>query len=518
MAETGTKTQEQIEKDKKNYAAQGRRYLGNKETFGYVLFRASQDFNINGYSDRFIFDVLHIDFSYLAIVNSLAGIYNVVINPIFGTIVDKTRTRWGKFKPYLLVFALPGTIGTCLYWMMPLFFPNRSLLDVTKFVFYFALAIGRETAGTFSGIAQTGMLATITPDPIDRTRLITLTNVLSGFLGAKIPELIMTVMIDAVNHGAVSIKMQSLYVFMGLFTTFVGGAAALYFSVITRERVMQSIERPSIRQGIKSILNNKPILLMTLSDFLGAFSIGSGMSNYYIDVLGMASISVIVGIPGGFVSTPSFAFVPWARKHFSTKVLWLVGSYTGDFLMVLVFLFGSIGGVKNGFYKKRLPMIAAIMLQETLFMFVFGIRRVIPTEMTNEAMDYCEWKNGYRTEGMTTTVKGLASQLVTVAGSTLKAVLMKSFGYVQGAGFLNQTDRTKYFLFAMGTVIPFITGSLGIIPKMMYDLSGKKKEQMYEELMARRSQVAKDASTGNNDDLVRAAELQMSINSKNQKL
>jgi len=513
MAQTSTKTKAQVEEDQKNYAAQGRRYLGNKETFGYVMFRASQDFNINGYADRFIFDVLHIDFAYLAIVQLIGGIWDIINDPLFGTIVDKTRTRWGKFKPYLILFAIPGTIGTCLYWMMPLFFPNKSAMDVTKFIFYFALAVGRETAGTFSGIAQTGMLATITPDPIDRTRLITITNVLSGFLGAKIPELIMTVMIDAVNHGAVAIRMQGLYVFMGIFTTLVGGAAALYFSVITRERVMQSIERPSIMQGVKSIINNKPILLMTLSDFLGAFSIGTGLSNYYIDVLGTASIQVIVGIPGALISTPSFAWVPWARKHFSTKVLWLVGSYTGDFLMALVFLFGSIGGIKNGLYKRKGPMIAAIMLQETLFMFVFGIRRVIPTEMYNEAMDYCEWKNGYRTEGMTSTVKGLASKLVAIIGSTVRSLLMKAFGYEQGAGFLKQTDRTKYFLFAMSTIIPFVTGSLGIIPKLFYDLTGKKRDKMYEDLASRRSQVSKDASTGNSEDLARAAEFQMNVDS-----
>ena len=81
---------------------------------------------------------------------------------------------------------------------------------------------------------------------------------------------------------------------------------------------------------------------MTLSDFLGSFSIGTGMSNYYIDVLGTASIVIIVGIPGFFVSTPSYAWVPWARRHFSTKLLWLVSSYTGDFLMALVFFFGAI--------------------------------------------------------------------------------------------------------------------------------------------------------------------------------
>jgi len=222
----------------------------------------------------------------------------------------------------------------------------------------------------------------------------------------------------------------------------------------------------------------------------------------------MASIKLIVGIPGGFVSTPSFAWVPWARRHFSTKTLWLVGSYTGDFLMALVFLFGSIGGIKNGLYKRRLPMIIAIMIQETLFMFVFGIRRVIPQEMYNEAMDYCEWKNGYRTEGMTSVARGLASKLVSVFGSSLRSLLMKGFGYVQGAGYLKQSDRTKYFLFAMSTVIPFVTGSLGIIPKLFYNLTGKRKEMMYADLAARRAKVSKEASAGDAESIAKAAEAQ----------
>jgi GPH family glycoside/pentoside/hexuronide:cation symporter len=311
--------------------------------------------------------------------------------------------------------------------------------------------------------------------------------------------------------GKVGFQMQSTYVFMGIFTSVVGGGLALYFLLITRERVMQSIERPSIMQGIKSIINNKPILLITLSEFLASFSVGTGMTNYYIDVLGSASIKLVVGIPGGFVSTPSFAWVPWFRRHFSTKALWIIGSYTGDVLMALVFLFGSIGGKVNGFYKKKLPMIIAITAQETLFMFVYGIRKVIPQEMYNEAIDYCEWKNGFRTEGMTGVAKGLASKLVRVLGTSVRALLMKAFGYEQGAGYLKQTDSTKYFLFAMSTVIPLITGSLGIIPKLFYDLTGKKRDDMYEDLLSRRTRISKEVSSGDPEAMARAKASQMDV-------
>jgi len=479
--------------------ARSRYYLGTKEIFAYTLFKVSQGFTINGYAERFIFDILHVDFGYLALVSTVGGIWDVVNDTIIGAFVDKTRTRWGKFKPYLFVFAIPGTIGSCLYWLLPLFFPGRPALDLTKFIVYFALAVIRETGGTFSGIAQTGMLATITPDPDDRTRLISVSGLLSNFLGDGVPQLVMTLLIDAINLKKIKISMRGAYVFMGTFTSLAGGAAVLYFSSVTRERVMQSVERPSVLEGVKSILNNKPVLLMTLSDFLSSFSVGTGMSNYYIDVLGMASIMLIVGIPGVFITPVSFTFVPWFRRHFSTKVNWLIGSYTGDFLMALIFFFGSIGGRKNGLYRRKWPMIAAIMLQETLFTFVLGLRRVIPTEMYNEAMDYCEWKNGYRTEGMTSVARGLAGKLVGVVGAAIRSLLMKSFGYEQGAGFLKQADSTKYFLFAMSTIIPFVTGSLGILPKLFYDLSGKKLETMYAELSVRRSKAVRDISAAANE-------------------
>jgi len=83
---------------------------------------------------------------------------------------------------------------------------------------------------------------------------------------------------------------------------------------------------------------------------------------------------------------------------------------------------------------------------------------------------------------------------------------------VQGAGYLKQSDSTKYFLFAMSTVIPFLTGSLGIVPKLFYDLAGKKRDDMYLDLFERRAQVSKDVSGGDGEGLARATETQNNVN------
>lgn len=81
----------------------------------------SQSFNINTYSGRFVTNILQISLRFQRIIDLINGIWDVVNDVLFGAIVDKTRTRWGKFKPYLVALGIPGTIGTCLFWLLPLF-------------------------------------------------------------------------------------------------------------------------------------------------------------------------------------------------------------------------------------------------------------------------------------------------------------------------------------------------------------------------------------------------------------
>lgn len=259
---------------------------------------------------------------------------------------------------------------------------------------------------------------------------------------------------------------------------------------------------------------------MTLSKMLSGFSVGGSKSDYYIDVLNFASMGLITGIPGAIINPISYAIVPWFRRRFSSRFLYIMGAYVGDILMVPVFFFGCIGGKKNGMYRKRIPMAIALTLWESIFMVFYGVRSVIPTEMYNEAMDYCEWKNGYRTEGMTGVAQGLANKLSRIVSSYISTWIKQLIGYdltayTRGTA---QSDDTKFGLFAMFTIIPFVTTSLGIIPMLFYDLSGKKKEKMYEELLERRASMSKEATTGDLESLEKLAKAQMEIGNQHHTL
>lgn len=463
-----------------------RRYVGTKETLAYIIYDISASFNISKYNDIFITDIVQIGLRFQTILTFINGIWDIVNDIFVAAFIDRTRTRFGKFKPYLVLYAGPGLLFSFFYWMMPIFFAGMGPYNTTKLASYLVFQILNELAGTINGIAKTGMLSTITPNVVDRTRLITQANLLSGFV-EKGPEILMGLLIDVFNNTGRGKQLSRLFVTAGLITSLASGIMALYFSLVAKERVIQKTEKPRIFDGVKSIITNKPLLVLTLTEFLSALSIGSGTNYYYINVLGLASMTTIVGIPGAFVSPVSYSYVTKAREHFSTKALWIASSLIPDGLMLGVFAVGAI----NNNYKKRAAMIPAFMIRETIFMTVYGISKVIPEEMRNECIDYGEWKTGFRTEGMTAVAKGLATKLVSTLGGTLKTFILSRIGYQEGAGYGNQSSHTEFMLFAMCTIIPVCTGVLGLIPKFFYPIDAETRDRMYRELAERRSAVVK---------------------------
>lgn len=479
--------QPQVEEKAHRPLPKGRRYVGAMETAAYIAQDFADSFSIGKYQNRFIWDVVGIDFNINGVVTLFTGIWDVFNDTFISAMVDRTRTRWGKFRPYLLWMKMPLTLFGMLYWFMPIFFPNTSATYLPKLIFYFAFSIINETAGTFISISQTGLLSTITPNPEERVRLISQAKLFSRFLGEQIPEWIMGIFIDLINSNTVKWKMQNLFIGMGAATSIISALMTVWFYMVSKERVMQSVEKPSIKDGFKAIFNNKPLLIITLSDFLGGFSIGQSRSDYYIDVLGSASLQTIVGIPAYPILNLSYTWVAPLRRRFTSKTLWILEDIWTDMCWLIVFGLGSIN--KN--FMSRKFMIPTMAIEEVFEMMVYGVRHTIPDELYNESMDYCEWKNGYRVEAMTGVARGLVKKMQGVLMNSVKQFVLARVGYVQGAAIGTQSDKAKWWLFALGTGVPIITSSLGIIPKFFYPINNNVRDTMYAELAERRSAVVK---------------------------
>lgn len=274
---------------------------------------------------------------------------------------------------------------------------------------------------------------------------------------------------------------------MGCLTACISSLCTFWFFMSSKERVPQSLERPDIKAGLKAIFTNYPVLLMCLSDFLGNFSIGKSETHYFIDVLGSYSLISILNIPSSLNGSISYAFVAPLRKRFSSKALWVFGDVYGASLRTLVYLFG-ISRKKTMFYKT-VPMCIAFGLKEWFIKWSWGITKVINADLWNEAMDYCEWKNGYRMEATTGVAKGLIIKIQSSLMASVTNLIMKRIGYIQGLEIGSQNDSTKYWEFALCTIVPTLTGILSIVPKFLWPITKEKRVEMYNDL-ARSRQAA----------------------------
>lgn len=485
-------------------SAEPRRYVGKKETLAYVLNDVAASLNINDFKERYIYDVVKIDFKYLAIQNVVATIWDSFNDTFIGVMVDKTRTRWGKFKPYVLLGEIPLTVLGMWYWLIPFLFPNTPATYLPKWIFYFAMSIITETAGTFTSVAKTGFLSTITPEPLERSRLIALANV-SSHLVEDLPKQAFGIIYDLIANKKLNLPLPKLFSAFGIVCASASAAFALFFITNSRERVTQSIKQPSVKHCLKAVISNKPMRIQLLSSLLSGFSIGASRTNFYIDVIGSITWKTIVGIPAFPIKFISYSFVEPLRRRFSTKALWILEDAWTDMLWLLVF---GIGSINKNFMKK--PIILPMMAIEEIFeMCVYGLRRVIPAEIQNEALDYCEWKNGYRSEAMIGVTQSLISKIQQAVMGGVTNLVMGKIGYVQGLEIGTQTDKTKWWIFALGTGIPIITSSLGIVPKLFYPLSAEVREKMYADLQERRASMAEFMKTATKEEIDAIAEKQL---------
>ena len=477
-------------------------YVGTKETLAYLFNDFSNSFNIGGYTERYIWDVVRVDFGIAGIVNLFTGAWDVINDIFISALVDNTRTRIGKFRPYLVMMQIPLSLIGLLYWFLPYFFPNTAGTYIPKLIFYFIFNVITETAGTFTGVAKSGYMSTITPNPNERVRLITLAELLTGYMGEDMPGYIFGFLYDMVSTGKWNMQMRSIFMGMGVTTALISSALTFWFFIVSKERVPQSLERPDIKSGFRAIFTNYPVLLMCLSDFLGNFAVGTGEQNYWIDVFGGNSMintlrALVSGISGP-VGSISYAFVAPLRKRFSSKFLWVGADMYGDMCWLGFFLVG----IFNRNYLKLAPMLIAYGFREFFTKLLFGVNKVINADLWNEAMDYCEWKSGFRMEATTGVAKSLVLKLQGVVKGTVQNFIMKAIGYEQGMKIGTQTERTKRWLFILSAIMPTITGALGILPKLLWPIDKKKRAKMYYELSERRSSMVSDyvaSVTADND-------------------
>ena len=461
----------------------GKRYVGAKELITLFVTGEVNKFNLDSYLSYFMLNVFGLDSRIIAAFAVATLAWDIINDSIFAYIVDRTRTRFGKFKPWAFATIGPYAVACMALWLTPLFIGDQNWgpLSWQKITIYCVISVLKETIGTLYNCAIGGLNSTYTPSIDDKSALIALDNI-GDF--EKVPSYVMVILLDLAAVGAIGISVENVYIFMGAGTLLVSFIGMFFRICVIKERVVQVEEKPKLVDGLRNFFGNRLQVLLTLSNILSAFGNVSGpFSNmFWLDVMGSASLKVITGIPASPLTYVSYMYLPKLRKKFNMKQLWYISRAVPQVGWIIVFAIG-FNNLDNLWI-----MVPAIMFHEMCISSVYSIGKVIPQLMEQEIIDYGEWKTGKRTEAMTSFISSLATKIVSEIQNTVSTAVVSLIGYEAGVGTV-QSMRTKQAIFAMYSVVPIILGAFSYIPMLFYNLDDKTKTIMYHELTERRKNI-----------------------------
>ena len=475
------------------------RYVGVKENLAYGLANAGQVFGYNlvagGYLSLFFTKVFGIPAAAVSTMILVLGIWDTVNDPIMGSVIDKTRTRYGKLRPYLMLVPIPLSITTIMLFAGPEILSDVKNTTV-KIIYMYVSYVIWEFFYTLGDVPFWSLSTAISPSPGDRTRAISTARFISNIGGLSTTFLV--VMMDLSNKGAWKLTLSQDFLILAIIAGTLGMALFSLAGFKTKERVVQTIKEPSMLDNFKVLVNNKPLLIIITANVIGSLGGLAGVfqTYYYSEVLHLNSAAIWVGLPGTIFGFLTYLLIPKLKKKFDNRRIVMLNLICRAVVGALVFVCGL------SFYNSNVVAVSVLlMIQNFIFSFFNTVNMVIPTEMIGDTVDYMEWKTGQRNEGMSfsvlTFVGKLTGSLSTSVGTALLPIIGLTF--VQGAS--NETvavkgDNTDLWIWALFILIPQLLSLLSIIPYLFYDLKGEKLAMIRAELKERREQNAKEVSQG----------------------
>ncbi len=448
-------------------------FAGGGQNFFYAL--------ITSYLMYYYINVFHIDAKIVGLMLLVVGLWDIVNNPLVGIIIDKTRTKQGKMLPYLRWFMIPLALFTILLFSGSQILSDNSPLKVLYMVLTY---LCWELCYTFTDVSYWGLSSVISPNPEERRKILTTTNIIINIFAA-IPQVLVPIFFDYAEMSNGKLTLTNMFFIMGLCGGIIGVGLFSLSGIFVKERIEQSKETPSAKESLEQLVKNPALRIVIISNLFYSLSgIGMVFSTYYfIDVLGYASLSVISQIPFAIFAMLSYSLIEPLKKKLNNKqIMILIFLYLG-LVQLLIYLIG------RKFYNSVKIMIPLIMIYNAVLGLSSGFLGVIPNEMLGEATDYAEWTTGKRNEGVSFSLKIATNKLHGTITQSFGAMLLSLIGYVTStdATKVIQPDSVKQNIWTMFYLVPAIITLLCEIPYLFYPLVGKKREQMYAELKEKRN-------------------------------
>lgn len=476
------------------------KYLNFKEIAAYSLglfgFQAIVGL-LNSYQAEFDASILGADIAVVGILILIAKILSAVFDPIVGNMVDRSKSKRGKFKSMILKSIIPLLVMTAAVFINVPFKDNKLAVYIWIFVTYLLWSL----AMTLGDVPSQGIASVLTPNPTERTNVVSISNTFKqiGFSACVVIVPIVCLIIPNgskvfVASGETDTPMiANEYFWTAVLTAVLGCALFALIPLLNKERVPYTAgEKTSFKDMLKALKANKPLMLVIISYFLGfgrqmAMGIQVQAAN---TILGSQNLVAVLGIVTAVGSMISMAVCPLLIKKLGEKKVYILLSVYGFAASVLSFVVGH-------FWFNNPENIALTVLFYA-FLFLIGLQfaavTLMPMIMTADCVDYYEYETGKRMEGAAYSILTLTIKVCLALGTALGLVFIQLSGYsdtvVQIAAGTAQgfSEKTKDIVFFAYTAVPGILALLSVIPILKYDLVGEKKQKIADELQKRRAQ------------------------------
>ncbi|MCD6377175.1 MAG: MFS transporter [Caldisericaceae bacterium] len=433
---------------------------------------------ISSYLLYFYTDVFGITAAAAGTMILVTRMWDGVNDPLMGIIADRTNTRWGKFRPYLLWMSVPLAIMGVLTFSVPDFgYSGKLIYAYVTFTLFMMLY-------TAINIPYSSLLGVITPDSVERTSVASFKYTFAFASGI----LVSAIALPLATHLDKSYPGKGWSITMAIF----GAFAVVFFLVTflsTKERVQPPPkQKTSIKQDLLDLAANRPWLILLIATMLIILFVATRMSvtthyfKYYVGTQTLSFLgksytfefdvltSAFNTVGQAFALLGVIATAPMARL-FGKKRAFLI-------LFVLAALSTAV------FYFLKPEHLLLIFLFQILNTFSSGPLTPLLWAMYADTADYSEWKNGRRATGLVFSASTMSQKFGWAIGTAFAGWLMSFFGFKAN---IVQSDQVQHGIVMLMSVIPAALGALSILVMYFYKLDDKTMEQIQAELEARRT-------------------------------